>query len=172
MRLAHRLPVPENVSADIFPYIRRAFETVSTATTSTSAADARTLGFLREVDSITPNRDHTIADAKRTVIAMAEQGFRPPQPRRAVRVAGLRGLAKLGMAIHQFRDANDISEYDAKLATSLATVLCGGEVDSDVRVNEEHFLDLEREHFLKLCGEPKTLERIEHMLKTGKPLRN
>jgi 3-hydroxyacyl-CoA dehydrogenase len=164
--------VPSSVHASLFPYVRRAFETVAQAARSTSAEHARSLGFLRPGDGISANRDRVIADAKRTAIHMAEQGFRPPPTRDAVRVVGKPGFAELQVIAHQFREAGYISEYDAYLALCLGRILCGGEIDDDQTVTEQYLLDMEREIFLELCGQEKTLERIEHILKTGKPLRN
>ncbi|MBI4584490.1 MAG: 3-hydroxyacyl-CoA dehydrogenase/enoyl-CoA hydratase family protein [Planctomycetes bacterium] len=164
--------VPLSVGADIFPFVRRAFETIGQAKSSSSAAEARPLGFLLDRDAITMNRDRVLADAKRAVLFLAEQGFQPPRRRDAVRVAGKPGLAEFEIAMHQFRQAGYVSDYDVHLGKSLAQVLCGGEVDDTDTVTEEYLLDLEREVFLKLCGEPKTLDRIEYMLRNGKPLRN
>lgn len=118
------------------------------------------------------NRDRVIADAKRRVIALAEEGWRPPRPRDRVHVAGRNGIAELRIVIHQFREGGFISDYDAHLAERFAWVLCGGDVDAEFPVSERWLLDLEREVFLDLCRQEKTLERIDHMLKTGKPLRN
>jgi 3-hydroxyacyl-CoA dehydrogenase len=164
--------LPPGVEADLFPFLRRAFETIVRGRMSGSGLEARNLGFLREGDGISMNRDRILADAKSAVLAMAEAGFRPPRRRQAVRVAGASGLAELKVIIHLFHSAGEASDHDALLATKLAYVLCGGDVDDGVTVSEEHLLDLERETFLSLLGEPKTLERIGHMLKAGKPLRN
>ena len=164
--------VPTSVPADIFPFVRRAFEIVGKAAVSSSAEEARSFGYLRESDGITMNRDRALNDAKRVVIAKAELGYRPPPERRAVRVVGRGGLAEFKSAIYQWREAKFISEYDAYLGEKLAYVLCGGDVDDTVTVSEDYLLGLERQVFLELCGQPKTHERIEHMLKTGKPLRN
>jgi 3-hydroxyacyl-CoA dehydrogenase len=164
--------VPAGVGADFFPFLRAYFETVATARTSTSAADARSLGFLRAVDAISMNRDRVLADARRAVIHLAETGYRPPRPRAAVSVAGRGGLAELKVLLRQYEEAGYATEYDVHLGKKLAYVLCGGDIDSEYPVSEEYLLDLERETFLSLCGEAKTQERIAHMLKTKKPLRN
>lgn len=164
--------VPENLEADIFPYIKRAFQTVAMGTVSSCAPEARDLGFLKETDGISMNRDRALADARRVVTHLSECGFRAPPRRDAVRVVGSPGFAELKILIHQYREGGHISPYDAHLATQLAYVLCGGEVDDDARVSEEYLLDLEREVFIELCKQPKTHERIGHTLKTGKPLRN
>jgi 3-hydroxyacyl-CoA dehydrogenase len=164
--------VPAAVPAGIFPFVRRAFGNIGQGTISTSAAEARELGFLRESDGISMNRDRALADAKRIVLYLAALGFAPPPRRMAVRVVGRPGRAEIESALYQWKEARYISEYDAYLGGKLAYVISGGDVDDDVTVSEEYLLDLEREVFKQLCGQPKTLERIEHMLKTGKPLRN
>ena len=164
--------VPASVNASIFPYIRHAFETVAQAARSSSAEHARSLGFLRASDGVSANRDRVIADAKHVALSMAEVGFRPPPSRDAVRVVGKPGLAELQVIAYQFREAGYISEYDEYLAICLGRILCGGEIDDDQTVTEQYLLDMERETFLELCGQEKTLERLEHILKTGKPLRN
>jgi 3-hydroxyacyl-CoA dehydrogenase len=164
--------VPEGVPADIFPFVRRAFEVVAQARMSSSAVEARRLGYLRDVDAISVNPDRALADAKRTALHLAAGGFQPPRRRTAVRVVGKPGLAELEVMLHQYRQAGHITEYDQQLGKSLAYVLTGGDVDDDVTVGEEYLLELELETFLKLCGEAKTQERIDHMLRTGKPLRN
>ncbi|MBI4601240.1 MAG: 3-hydroxyacyl-CoA dehydrogenase/enoyl-CoA hydratase family protein [Planctomycetes bacterium] len=164
--------VPAGVAADFFPWVRASFETVAQAKTSQSAAEARALGFLRDGDAVSMNRDRVLADAKRVVLALAEGGHRPPRPRREVRVSGRPGISELKVLLHQYREAGYASEHDVHVAGKFAGALCGGDIDPELPVTEEHLLDLEREVFLSLCGEPKTLERIAHTLKTGKPLRN
>jgi len=164
--------VPGSVRSSIFPFIRQTFETVAQAARSSSAEHARTLRFLRGSDGVSANRDRVLADAKRVAVFKAEQGFRPPAPRDAVRVVGREGLSELEIIVHQFKEAKYISDYDAHLAITFGRVLCGGDVDDDQTVTEEYLLDLECVTFLELCHEEKTLERIDHILKTGKPLRN
>ncbi|HZN58687.1 MAG TPA: 3-hydroxyacyl-CoA dehydrogenase/enoyl-CoA hydratase family protein [Planctomycetota bacterium] len=164
--------VPEGVGADFFPWVRAYFEMVAQAKTSQCAAEARKLGLLREVDGISMNRDRALADAKRVVLHLADMGYRPPPRRTEVRVAGRPGIAELRVLLHQYREGRWASDYDVHVATSFASALCGGDVDPELPVTEEYLLDLEREVFLSLVGEAKTLERIAHTLKTGKPLRN
>ncbi len=164
--------VPPQVQTGIYPFVRRAFGNIGQGIVSTSAEEARSHGFLRESDRITMNRDRALADARRAVTFMAEQGFRPPRRRTAVRVVGRPGIAELEAELFQWEAAGYISAYDRFLGQRLAYVICGGDVDDDVTVTEEYLLDLEREVFKDLCGQEKTLERIGHMLKTGKPLRN
>jgi 3-hydroxyacyl-CoA dehydrogenase len=164
--------VPASVGADFFPWIRAFFEAVGQAKVSQNAVDARALGYLRDADPVSMNRDRVLADAKRTVLFLAEGGWRPPRPRREVRVAGRPGIAELRVLLHQYHEAGHASDYDVHVATRFAYALCGGDIDPEYPVSEQYLLDLEREVFLGLAGEEKTLERIAHTLKTGKPLRN
>jgi 3-hydroxyacyl-CoA dehydrogenase len=164
--------VPPNVAADFFPYLKAYFEIVGQAKMSQSAAEARAFGFLRDGDSITMNKDRVLADAKAVVLRLAEGGYRPPRPRREIRVAGRPGLAELKVLLHQYQEAGYLTEYDTLVRKKFAYALCGGDIDQEYPVSEEYLLDLEREVFLSLLGEEKTLERIAYTLKTGKPLRN
>ena len=110
--------------------------------------------------------------ARGQALALADRGYRPPLPARQVRVAGDVGIATFRMLLVNMLEGRFISEYDDEIATRIATILCGGEVDRNSLVDEEWLLRLEREHFVQLAQQPKTQARIEHMLKTGKPLRN
>ncbi len=163
---------PEGVPVDSFGYVRHFFEIIATGKISTSAAEGFGLGFLSSRDAVSMNRDRTLGDAKRRVLSLAEDGYCAPRERDAVTVAGAPGIAEMRILLSQYRAGGFISEYDEFLATKLAYVLCGGDIDAEFKVTEQHLLDLEREVFLSLLGEEKTLERISHMLKTGKPLRN
>ena len=158
--------------ADLLPRVQKVFETLGFAKVSTSAADAVRLGFLRPVDAITMNRDRLMADAKATALERVRQGYRPPAPRTAVPVGGDAVLAPLKLGVHLAWRAGRISDHDALVGRTLAHILSGGALPHQTTVSEQYLLDLEREAFLKLCGERKTLERIQHTLKTGKPLRN
>jgi 3-hydroxyacyl-CoA dehydrogenase len=151
--------------------LRHAFETVAMAKTSTSAEEARRLGFLREGDLVTMNLDFLVGDAKETVRALA-RGYRPGQPRTDLLVGGTELLASFELGIHLMRQADYITDYEVHVARKLAYVMAGGELSPPQPVSEQYLLDLEREAFLSLCGERKTLERIQSILKTGKPLRN
>jgi 3-hydroxyacyl-CoA dehydrogenase len=164
--------IPPGVGADLFPFVRQAFETVAMAKVSTSAKEAQRLGFMRNTDRITVNRDTLIHDAKRTVLRMAEEGYHPPRPKDQIKVLGEKGYALLQMGLFYMREGGYISPFDEHVAKKLAYVFSGGKLPPNSEVTEQYILDLEREAFLSLCGEPKTHERIEHMLKTGKPLRN
>jgi 3-hydroxyacyl-CoA dehydrogenase len=156
---------------DPLPFVQQVFETIGFAKTSTSAVHARTLGYLGRGDGITMNRDRLLADARVEALAIA-QSYRPPQPRAAIRVGGEGVLAALKLGVHLAWRAGRISDHDALIGRKLARVLAGGDVTHPATLTEQQVLDLEREAFLSLCGERKTLERIAHTLKTGKPLRN
>jgi 3-hydroxyacyl-CoA dehydrogenase len=157
---------------DLLPFVQRAFETIGFAKVSTSAADARRLGFLGDADRITMNRERVMADAKAYALERVQEGYQRPAPRTAIPVGGETVLAALKLGIHLAWRAGRISDHDAVVGRALASVLTGGALPHQTTVSEQYLLDLEREAFLKLCGERKTLERITHTLKTGKPLRN
>ena len=157
---------------DLFPHIRKVSETIAMAKVSMSAVEAREIGFLRETDLITMNRDRLIEDAKQTALAMVREGYTAPHPRTDIPVPGEPALATIKLALHTMVRGGYISEYDAHVATKLAYIITGGDLSRKTLVSEQYLLDLEREAFVSLCGERKTQERIQHMLKTGKPLRN
>jgi len=163
--------IPDGVTPDLLPFLRKAFENIAMAKVSTSAEEARKLGFLRPTDQVTANVDHLLYDAKQTVLAMVQEGFRPLRPK-LIPVAGDGGRAAIKYMVNTMRQGGFISEYDEFIAGKLAYILTGGDVLSGALVTEQHMLDIEREAFLSLCGEKKTQERISHMLKTNKPLRN
>ncbi len=160
------------VADDLVPVLRRTFETIGMAKVATSAEEARRLGFLRDTDLVTMNRDRLIADAKETVLSMAREGWRAGEPRTDVAVLGRAGKAALEVALFNMMDARYLSEHDRKVGSKLGHVLSGGDLTGKQNVSEQYLLDLEREAFLSLLGERKTLERMQHLLKTGKPLRN
>jgi 3-hydroxyacyl-CoA dehydrogenase len=165
--------IPPGVTeADPFPFVKRAFETIAMAKVATSAAEAKTLGFLREEDSYSMNADRLISDAKQEVLALASTGYTQPQQRKDVLALGNAALSTIKLGIHQMKRGGFISDYDAVIGEKLARILTGGDLNHETRVSEQYLLDLEREAFLSLCGMRQTQERIAHMLKTGKPLRN
>jgi 3-hydroxyacyl-CoA dehydrogenase len=170
LRTMDRLPP----GTDALAAVRELFKTISFATVSGSAEEARRLGFLRPSDGVTMNSDRLLADARQAALDLARGGYRPshPGPRSDVRVLGQGALAELKIGIHQALRGGFISDHDALVAGKLAHVLCGGNLVGASTVTEQYLLDLEREAFLSLCGEPKTQARMEHLLKTGKPLRN
>ena len=159
-------------SVELMEALRRVFETVALAKVSTSAAEARRLGFLSPGDRITMNRERLVSDAKESALTKALAGYAPPVPRGDIPAPGQNVLASLKMGVHMMREGDYISDHDVKVANWVANVLCGGPVTPGTLVSEQYLLDLEREAFVSLCGEKKTQERIAHTLKTGKPLRN
>jgi len=164
---------PADPDADPFAFAKEVFMNVAMAKVSTSAEEGRKLGYLSAKDSISMNRDRQIADAKELALDLARLGYRPGKPREDVRVLGQAAFVKLKLGLHLMRRAEYISDYDVVVATHLAKVLCGGgEFTSPQLVSEQYLLDLEREAFLSLCGQKQTVERIQHMLKRGKALRN
>jgi 3-hydroxyacyl-CoA dehydrogenase len=158
--------------ADPFPFVKRAFETIALAKVATSAEEARSLGFLSAEDSISMNADRLIADAKKEVLALAGSGYVQPQPRTDIPALGNPALATLKLGVHLMKRAGYISDHDALIGEKLARILTGGDLNHATRVSEQYLLDLEREAFLSLIGTRKTQDRMAHMLKTGKPLRN
>ena len=165
--------VIRNEEADYFPGIRHAWETMGLAKVSTSAPEAAKLRYLRSGETTyVLNRDWLLGEAKAQVRHMAAQGCRPRPQRTDIPAIGESGLSLFKLILHQMRVGGQISEHDQKVGTKLAHILCGGDLTSLHFVTEQYMMDLEREAFLSLCGEPKTVERIKHTLKTGKPLRN
>ncbi len=150
----------------------KAFETIGFASTSTSAPDARRLGYLRNVDGWTMNRDRVVFDAKQVALTRVHDGYQPPARPLQIPVGGDAVRAKLDLGVHLAWRAGRISDHDALIGRKLSRILAGGSLPHAGAVSEDQLLDLEREAFLSLCGEPKTLERIQYTLKTGKTLRN
>jgi 3-hydroxyacyl-CoA dehydrogenase len=159
-------------STDFLPTIQRAFETIAFAKTSGSGPDAFRLGYLRPVDAITMNRERLIHDAKARALERVREGYTAPPRRTAIPVGGDGVAATLKLGVHLAWKAGRISDHDKLIGRTLATIMAGGNLPHASTVSEQHLLDLEREAFLSLLGEPKTLARIQHTLKTGKPLRN
>ena len=152
------------------PAVAQVFQTVSTATVAKSAAEAKEQMFLREGDSVTMNRDRLLADAKAKALAMVD-GYAPPEPP-VFKLPGESGRVGLGMAVRDFQKKGMATSYDAVVSDRLAEVLTGGEADLIDTVTEDQLLKLERKAFLASVKDPRTQARVEHMLTTGKPLRN
>lgn len=153
--------------------LQNRFLTIGTAKVSTSALEAFDLGILRKGhDEISMNQDRRIADAKKSVIEMYDTGYTMPVQRTDIKVLGRSGLGMLYAGINGMFRGNYITEHDVKIAQKLAYVMCGGDLSEQTLVSEQYLLNLEREAFLSLCGEKKTLERIQSVLKGGKPIRN
>ncbi|GAB3333575.1 3-hydroxyacyl-CoA dehydrogenase/enoyl-CoA hydratase family protein [Marilutibacter aestuarii] len=159
-------------SGDVFAELKTAFESVAMAKVATSAMEAKALKLARDEDTVVFNAFELLHVAKARALALAESGYRPPLPARRVRVAGDVGIATFKMMLVNMLEGRFISPHDYEIASRIATVMCGGEVDRDALVDEDWLIRLEREHFVALAQMPKTQERIAHMLKTGKPLRN
>lgn len=163
--------VPDD--ADPFPYLKEVFMNIGTAKVSTSAADGGKLGYLCARDVVCMNRDRQIAMAKQVALDILKLGYRPGRVREDVPVFGTAAFSSMRHILHLMRRAEYISDHDLVVATQLARIFSGGaEFTGPQRVSEQFLLELEREAFVSLCGEKKTLERIQHTLKTGKPLRN
>ena len=154
---------------DLFAAVKRAFKIIAFATTSTSAHEARALGYLRSSDRISMNRDHQISDAKARVLDLAP-GYLPPLER-TVRAIGREGMGNIEYALWAAKEAGQASAHDVRVGRAIGYVLCGGD-GAPRDVTEQDLLDLEREQFLSLLGTKETQERIAYTLKTGKPLRN
>jgi 3-hydroxyacyl-CoA dehydrogenase len=150
---------------------QRAFELIGFGTVSTSADDARRLGLLRDVDAVTMNRGRLLGAARSLALALAPT-YQPPAPGRTILAGGPGARAALELGVHLAWRGERISDHDAHIGRKLAHVLAGGDIPHAMPVGEQYLLDLEREAFLSLCGEPKTQARMAHTLKTGKTLRN
>ena len=149
------------------------FLTIGTAKVATSAYEAFDLGLLQKgKDVVVVNKDRQIAEAKKYALLMADAGYTQPAARKDVLVLGKQALGAFMVATDSMQASRFISEHDQKIANKLAYVMAGGDLSEPTKVSEQYLLDIEREAFLSLCTERKTLERIQHMLKTGKPLRN
>jgi 3-hydroxyacyl-CoA dehydrogenase len=152
--------------------LQNAFMNIAMAKVALSAEDAREMGILRSNDRITINKDRQLMDAKSSVIELAEAGYTMPVQAKNIRVQGRAGLALFMAGVYGMREGNYISDHDQKIALKIANVMCGGDLTSPQEVSEQYLLDLEREAFVSLTGEKKTLERIQAILTGGKPLRN
>ncbi len=159
-------------SIDMLEAMKRAFEIIATAKVATSAHEARGYAFLNNSDRITMNRERVLSDAKNRALELVRAGYQAPVPRKDIPAPGESILATLRMGVHLMRQGDFITDYEVKLGTKIAEVLCGGNITPGTPVSEQYVLDLEREGFKSLCGEKKTQERIQYTLKTGKTLRN
>ncbi len=158
---------PENIT------LQNRFLTIATAKVATSAHEAYNLGIYRKgLDEVVMNQDRRIAEAKRSVIDLYDGGYTMPVQRKDIKVLGRSALGALLAGIHAMEQGQYATEHDAKVARKLAYVMCGGDLSEPTLVSEQYLLNLEREAFLSLCGERKTLERLQSVIKTGKPIRN
>jgi 3-hydroxyacyl-CoA dehydrogenase len=152
--------------------LQNTFMNLATGKVATSAYEAKDMRIMRPQDKITINGDRLIADAKASAILLAQSGYTMPSKYNKIRVLGKTGLALFLAGINGMLVGKYITEHDAKIAMKIAHVMCGGELSYPSEVSEQYLLDMEREAFLSLCGERKTLERIEAILQGKKPLRN
>ncbi len=152
--------------------LRNAYMNIATAKVATSAHEAKQMNILRRGDVIVLNRDRQIAEAKREALILAQEGYTQPKQRKDIKVLGKSALGMFYAGAHTMLSGKYISEHDVKISQKLAYVMCGGDLSAPTLVSEQYLLDLEREAFVSLCGEKKTLERIQSILNSGKPLRN
>jgi 3-hydroxyacyl-CoA dehydrogenase len=152
--------------------LQSAFMNIATAKVATSWEEAKEMGIIRPQDRVSMNRDRQILDAKEAVLELAIEGYTSPAQARNIKVQGRTGMALFLAGIQGMRMGNYISDHDMKIAQKIANVMCGGDLSYAQEVTEQYLLDLEREAFVSLCGEKKTLERIQSILTGGKPLRN
>jgi 3-hydroxyacyl-CoA dehydrogenase len=163
--------VPEGVDVDTYAFVTQVFKNIALAKVATSAEEGKAAGFFRATDGVSFDRSRQLHEAKQRVIGLASSGYHPPIPR-AYKLPGESGIATLKMMVNTLVAGNYASEHDAKIAMKLAEVLCGGAGGATGPVTEDQILELEREAFLSLCGEPKSQERMQFMLMNNKPLRN
>ncbi len=163
--------IPEGANVNTYEYVTQVFKNIALAKVATSAEEAKSLGYFRRTDGVSFDRARQVVEAKKRAIGMAESNYHPPVPR-AYRLPGESGIATLGMMVDTLVAGGYASEHDAKIARKLAVVLCGGVGGATREVTEDEILELEREAFVSLCGEPKSLERMQYMLMNNKPLRN
>ncbi len=165
-------PAMKRADSDPLPFLGKVFENIAMAKVSASALQAQEMGFLTDCDRIIMKGEHVLAEAKREVLALAAAGYAPPPRTKSLYALGKRGIAALTIMVQSMRWGGFISEYDMFIAKKIAYVLSGGDLSAPQWVDEQYILDLEREAFLSLLGQEKTIERIKHLLMTGKPLRN
>jgi len=169
--LNHLKTIPKGIEFDLQKMANKVFESIAMAKVSTSGPEAREMNFLNCIDGISVNGDHLLYDAKQTVLALNEKGYKPPVQQK-IPVVGETGYATLLLGAQAMFSSGYISEHDLKIAKKLAYVIAGGRVPFGTEVDEQYLLDLEREAFLTLIAQPKSQQRMQHMLLKGKPLRN
>ncbi len=165
------IEMAKRYNTDVQPFIVKYFMNIGTAKVSMSAAELFDMGYMRHGDSITMNPDNLLYDAKQKVLALA-RNYSPDKPKTDLKAPGRDIAATIKSQLFNMKHGKFITEYEEYMGQILADVITGGDVPAGTLITEEYILDLEREAFLKLCGQKKTLERIQHMLKKGKPLRN
>jgi 3-hydroxyacyl-CoA dehydrogenase len=168
LRVSQSMTHPD---ADMQPYMNQIFETIAMAKVSSSGHDAKRMGLMRPTDRIIANQDHLIYEAKKAVLGLAGGGYEPSREEK-IRVVGAEGKAIMQLGAYAMKQGGYISDHDLLIANKLAHVLAGGDAPSGSMVSAQYMLDLEREAFLSLVGEPKTQQRMQHILSKGKALRN
>jgi 3-hydroxyacyl-CoA dehydrogenase len=163
--------VPEGVDIDTYAFVTQVFKNIALAKVATSAEEAKAFGYFRPTDGVSFDRARQLHETKQRALALANAGYHPPSPR-AYKLPGESGIATLHMMINTLVAGKYASAHDAKIAMKLATVLCGGVSGSTHAVTEDEMLELEREAFISLCGEPLSQARMQYMLQNNKPLRN
>ena len=163
--------VPEGVDIDTFAFVTQTFKNIALAKVATSAEEGKAFGYFRATDGVSFDRARQLHETKQRAIGLAAAGYHPPVPR-AYKLPGESGIATLQMLVNTLVAGNYASAHDAKIAMKIANVLCGGVSGATHAVTEDEVLELEREAFLSLCGEPLSQARKQHMLQTQKPLRN
>jgi len=163
--------IPDDMQLSLDPFVARVFQNIATAHVATSALAAKRVGFFRHQDGVSFDRARQLTEAKARAVGMAQAGYHPPIPR-AYRLPGESGIATMSMMVDTMVSAGHASEHDALIAGKVANVLCGGPGGHTRKVTEAEMLELEAEAFVSLCGEPKSQERMQHMLMKNKPLRN
>ncbi len=171
MLFRHMADIPEGVDYDPNPFLQAAYKNIALAEVAKSCEEGRALGYLRPTDSVTMDPDALIHDAKQVVLGLVQAGYQPPRPT-TIKAAGPSGKSALAAFLYQMHEAGWATDHDVVVGSKIAHVMTGGDVPTNHRVGEQHILDLEREGFLSLCGTEATQARIQHMLTTGKPLRN
>ncbi len=164
-------PAMQTPDAQILPFLQRTFEQIGLAKVATSAVEARQMKILSDSDRVITNQDYLLAEAKQEVLDMVRKGYRPPAPAK-IYAAGRDAYAALLIALYQMNEAGYATEHDVIIGKKLGYILTGGELSAPAWVDEQVILDLEREAFVALCHEPKSIERIWFMLQNNKPLRN
>lgn len=172
MFLRHVYTAHKRGEKDLLPYLQKVFEAIGMAKVATSAEEAREIGFLKDTDGVTLNGDALITAAKQRVLGLAAGGYAPPEAPTDIPVLGGPGYAALKLALYMMEEGGYITGHDKTIALHLGKILTGGNLTPGQTMTEQDMLDLEREAFLRLCGERKSLERIHHMLTKNKPLRN
>ncbi len=162
---------PKVPDADLMPFVQEVLETLGTAKVATSAAEAIDLGYLKRSDAISMNEKFLLHDAKATALSLVNEGYKPPAKEKIIAL-GQPVLSALTLGLYLWKEAKRITDFEFHIGKKLAYVLTGGDYTSDQEVDEQYILDLEREAFLSLCGERKTQERMQYMLKNNKALRN